>query len=192
MDSLASLTRVLLRRGPLVPAGAYPLASDRGTLAIPIVMTALSGLEMAVVHFLVPWAALRIILLALSIAGVVVMFASIADRRVHPSYLHDDHLILRLGRRKIARVPLSQVRSAAPISDGSMVSPAIDGGILRLATQRGCTLALALTSAIEVRLRSSTAASAQQVSEIRLAVDDPTEVIAHLTLRPHGCPPTHS
>lgn len=99
-----SLLRWLLRR-PSIPAGFEPVGYAR--LATPVMALWIFGsaLELPLVHVLVPWHAVRISLLIISVWGLLWMLGALAGLRSYPHLLGSDMLRIRNGAMHDIAIP---------------------------------------------------------------------------------------
>lgn len=181
--TFASLGRWIARR-PDVPAGATPIGYSRGTLGIPIALSAAAGIEIVAVHLLIPWPIARLVLDLLGLYALVMILGLLAGRIVRPHLLTANHLVLRSGPHICARVPLEaiarvrrdrQLDSTGPevLDDGNAGD--WDDAVLSLAGPDGTSVTLDLSRPVPVSVPAYpwSAPESREVSSIRLHVDDP-------------------
>ncbi|MCQ4618795.1 hypothetical protein KBX17_04820 [Corynebacterium sp. CCUG 65737] len=92
-----------------VPEGAKPLPHPPGRLQMLSFLTAVLLIELVAVHLLLPSGTVQLIALLLSLWGIVFVWGLVASERVRPSYIDDQQLVLRRGRKVFATVPLALV-----------------------------------------------------------------------------------
>jgi hypothetical protein len=136
-----------------------------------------SGVEIAVLHLVLPYPALATALTALSVYGVVLLLGFVAVMWQHPHYLTETDLVIRNGRHVVATVPRKDIASARVQHDGSTTSPTVEGTTARIATLAGCTISVTLSAPISARLNASPRSQAHRVTEVRFAADDTTAII---------------
>lgn len=108
----ANLVRWVGRRPDLGPAGTIPVPY------VGIVRTTIwlwigaSAVEMAFVHFVVPWPWVRWPLLIASMWGLVWMFGYLAGLIVYPHLIEPQSVMVRNGHTIAVRVPLERIASA--------------------------------------------------------------------------------
>lgn len=100
---------MLLTRKTEYPPGAIPLFSHQRWYQLPAMLTVAVIIEIIAVELLVPWQWLRILLLLLSIYSLLLLWAMFAGIKVHPSYVYNNALTLRRGRKSIATIPLTHI-----------------------------------------------------------------------------------
>lgn len=92
-----------------VPEGARALPHPPGRLQMLGFLTAVLLIELVAVHLLLPSGTVRLIALLLSLWGIVFVWGLVASERVRPSFIDDQRLVLRRGRKIFAEVPLALV-----------------------------------------------------------------------------------
>jgi hypothetical protein len=102
-------------RRPAVPAGATPLRYA-GVIAPTLwLWTAVSAVEMVVVHLVLPWETVRTVLLVVSIWGLVWMLGLLGTQIAYPHLLERGLaapvLRLRSGRTLDLPIPLDRIRT---------------------------------------------------------------------------------
>ncbi|MCP1388051.1 hypothetical protein M5J20_07580 [Corynebacterium sp. TA-R-1] len=146
-----SLYRDLARwmRGRVeVPAGAAALPHQPGRLQMLGFLTAIMLVEIVAVHLLLPPGTVRIVAFVVSVWGVVFVWALVASERVRPSYVTDEEIVLRRGRKVFAAVPRETV--AAVRRDRSFASDvALGDGELALGGPAGTDLFLELREPVD-------------------------------------------
>ncbi|MCY7412218.1 MAG: hypothetical protein LH471_04170 [Salinibacterium sp.] len=177
---IVSLARVLTRRPPRVPPQATPILAKHGTLATPLAFSAVTVIEVVVLHVFIPWPTLATILTLLSVYALILLFGVIAERWQHPHYLTATTLVLRNGAHVIVAIPRDRIDSAAVMRDSSATSLTVEQSVAKLANMNGCSVAIKLSSSQHVRLFASRRAVEHVITEVRLAVDDPRTLILEL------------
>jgi len=86
----------LLRRST-VPAGARGYGYAGILAPLMIAFTAVSAVELPILHFLLHWEAVRLIVDLLSLWGLLWMVGLLAAIRVHPHYVTDKGIRVRYG-----------------------------------------------------------------------------------------------
>ncbi|GAA0965317.1 hypothetical protein [Frigoribacterium faeni] len=175
--ALRALAWVVQRRPPTVPVGALPVPAKSGTAVLPAAFVVASGVEITVLHLVLPYPALATALTALSVYGVVLLLGFVAVRWQHPHYLTETDLVIRTGRHVVATVPRKDIASARVHRDGTTTTPAVEGTTARIATLAGCNIAVTLSAPASVRLNASPRSTAHRVTELRFAADDTATVI---------------
>lgn len=107
----AAVIRWIARRPLGVPEGAHPVGYGRDQVALVSTFVALTAGEVAAVELLVPWPALRIMLLVLGGYGLLIMTGFVAINRTRPHVL--DHHQVRLRCGLFADITLSPTDIAA-------------------------------------------------------------------------------
>lgn len=158
-----------------VPAAASGYGYTQGTMTFPIIMVALSLVELVVVHLLVPWPWLRIVLLVLTVWGVVFMLGYLATRVVNPHLVSADALTLRWGHHAVLTTPMANVASAQRHTDYAHTEPHAERDRLVLTQFQPVNVRVVLTEAVAVdppvaRRRRPADFRAR---ELLLSVDDP-------------------
>lgn len=97
------------RGGVDVPCGATALPHPPGRLQILGFLTAVLVIELVTVHLLLPAGTVRLVALLLSVWGIVFVWGLVASERVRPSFIDDQRLVLRRGRKIFADIPLVHV-----------------------------------------------------------------------------------
>ena len=184
--ALRALAWVVRRRPPTIPSGALPVPAKNGTAVLPAAFIVASGVEIAVLHLVLPYPALATALTALSVYGVVLLLGFVAVRWQHPHYLTETDLVIRNGRHVVATVPRKDIASARVQHDGTTTSPTVEGTTARIATLAGCNIAVILSAPVSLRLSASPRSTVHRVTQLRFAADDTTTVIEGLR-RDHDC-----
>lgn len=110
-----------VRGTTVVPDGAHVLPHQPGRLQLVGMFTVVLLVELIVVHLLLPAGTLRFVAFILSVWGVVFVWAIMARERIHPSFVDDEHIVLRRGVLEFARIPkaliATQTHSRSHASD---------------------------------------------------------------------------
>ncbi|MGN5238674.1 hypothetical protein [Rhodococcus sp. SJ-3] len=171
--------------------GVVPVGYTKGTMGIPMAFLVACVIEAVVVHVLVPWPAVRNVLLVLSIWGLIQILGILAGRITHPHLLTDTRLTIRAGHQVIVQLDRGDVERVLERRRWEYTSQIVDDDALYLPGPDGTCLDLVLREAVDVTLpaffeHKRTTAS---VSRLSLQVDDPEAVVAHFSavgLRPKG------
>ena len=175
-----SLFLWITRRVPGRRPGVRTFAYANQVSPLLAVFIALSALETAVVHLLIPWDVVRLTLLVVGVWGLLWMIGFLASMRVYPHLVDDSGLRIRHGTRLDVELRWSDVE-AVRAARGSAPSNALvhleDG-------ERGtiATVAVLKLTRVAVRLRRPVALALPDgptpVAEIRFYVDDPRGFVA--------------
>lgn len=179
---------LVIGRKRRVPDGARPFGYAAGSMAFPVVIIALSLVELAVVHVLVPWPWLRIVLLVLTVWGVLFMLGFLSTRVVYPHFLTGNALHLRWGYRSVLETPLSNIVSVTAHSDHAHTQPYAEGERLILTQFQGTNVLLRFAKpvpAIMPMTKKQTPADFH-VREVQLHVDQPDAFLRACTPLPDG------
>ncbi|WJZ03912.1 hypothetical protein [Corynebacterium freiburgense] len=109
------LISFLVRRKINVPDGAITFRYGSEQRAVFIALLIVSIVEIAVVEVIVPWNTVRIIVIVLSIYGAIWLVLFFLSFRINPHYLHDGHLVLRVGLLAKIRIELKDIASISAI-----------------------------------------------------------------------------
>lgn len=148
------------------------LGYDAGLGVLLGVFTAVSLVELAVVHLLVGWAWLRVVLLGLGVASVLLVVGLWAGCRAHPHLVGPAGVRLRLG----GRVGLDVGWDAVDVlrrEAGQQQSVCVAEGRLHLPVQGGTALVLYLTRPVVARL---TIGDTAEITSVAFTADDPGAV----------------
>lgn len=158
---------------------------SRGTLAVPVTLTALLVLETVAVHLVVPWAWLRLVLLLLNLYAVLLVCSVLVGRVARPHTLSGAVLQLRCGRHVVADVPVAGL-SATPLVRREHTWLAVNdphgpSPVAHVANQFGTNVRLTPARPVSVRVPRTLGPDLRhQVGELHLMVDDPQELLADL------------
>lgn len=169
-----------------VPAGAEPFGYTKGTMTFPLVMVALSLVELVVVHILVPWHWLRIVLLVLTVWGVLFILGFFASRIVHPHFIANGALTLRWGQQTVLTAPRSHIASAAAHTNHVHTQPHIDGETLTLTQFQSTNVLIRFTEPLPAAapLAKKHLPPDFHALEVQLYVDDPGGLLHALEPEP--------
>lgn len=180
---LARDVPVLLRRGH---HGAGSFGYSAGTLAVPLCLLVVILVETALVHLLLPWAWLRLLLLAGNLYAVLVVSSVLTGRIAHPHRLVEDRLRLHVGRQVLTEVPLQGLRADA-VRGHQHTWLAVTGEkdeVVHLATQFGTNVRLLTAEHLTARLPRALGPDRRvSTNELHLMVDDPEALLAALRQR---------
>lgn len=168
-----------LRRRPDVPPGATPLPVGRDERVTGWALLVASLVEMAAVHLLLPWPAVRTVLLVVSAYGTVLLVALLADRAIRPHLLLADALRLRAGGAVDVSLPLSAVGGVALRRRDAPRPVAFDDGALVLASGGQTQLEVSLTAPLTLRGGRREG----NVTAVRFSADDPPAAAAAVRTR---------
>lgn len=105
----SSLARWIGRRPDLGPAGTTSFSYVGIVRATILLWIWGSALEMAVVHFVVPWPVVRWILLIVSLWGLIWMVGYLAGLIVYPHLVEPDRVVVRAGHTIRAEIPAALI-----------------------------------------------------------------------------------
>lgn len=119
-------------RRPLVPHGARGFTFHRHELPVLVAFAVLGVVEIAVVHWLLPWPAIRIVALVLGVMGVLWVLGYLASLSTRPHYVTDRTLAVRVDAHTMIRVERSTITTVAVrlnhiAEDGVQTAPSADG-----------------------------------------------------------------
>lgn len=180
--SYAALWRVVRGR-PRVPAGWRGFGYLRGTLVVPLALLAVAVVEIVALHLLLPWPAVRVVVLVVEVWGILLVAGILAGRAANPHLLGPDALVLRWGYEDIARIPLAQVSAVSRCSAPTRTRSGVEDGAVTLAFFEPANIQVEFTAEIPAqwsdRLLGST--PPQQVRRAFLYLSDPEEFVAAVT-----------
>jgi hypothetical protein len=142
-----------------------------------VAFIAVSSLEIPIVSLIVPWAAVRVVLLVVGGWGVAWMLGLLAAVRVHPHVVAGAGLRLRSGFLADIAVPwkqIDEVRSPRSSSEPKLRAQHGDAGA-SLALHRTTNVEVTLHTPVEVRFIDGRSAN---VDVLRLYADAPAELVA--------------
>jgi hypothetical protein len=135
-----------------------------------------SVLELPLVHLLIPWEAVRLVALVLSVWGVLWMVGLLASMKVFPHLMHDDGLRVRNGTSVDVAVPWSAV-AAVRARRGSVPSREHvhdDGSVAAVEVLKRTNVEVVLHRPTALALPGGP----REVTEVRLFADDPRAFVA--------------
>ncbi|MFD4369529.1 hypothetical protein [Rhodococcus sp. NPDC058521] len=159
--------------------------SGKGTLVIPVAFAVAAGIEVVVLHVLIPWMWLQGGVLVLSVLSLLMLLGHFAIDRSHPHYATSGRLILRRSGEVVAEVDLDDIdvvahrrrftETAATIADGRLFLPNADGTMVDVA----------LKSPVPARIPGLLPGNRRStdVFAISLYVDDPDRLITRVRPR---------
>jgi len=180
---VAAVIRWIARRPLGVPEGAHPVGYGRDQVALVITFVALTAGEVAAVELLVPWPALRIMLLVLGGYGLLVMTGFVAINRTRPHVLDHHQVRLRCGLFVDITLSPTDIAAVALARHSCGYRPVITDGVLIMGAGSQTQLEIMLT---EPRTMSVDQA-AGTIERIRISADHPADAAQLLreTLEAH-------
>ncbi len=163
--------------------GVSTFGYTAGTLAIPAAFLAASIVEAVAVHLLVPWAWLRVALLAITVASIVAVANWFAARVVHPHLVTSDELTLRSGRDTILTVDRSRIVRALPTRRFGHTTPGIHDSRFYLPGPDGTVIDIDFDTPVGVEHSSLGSCGPRTVTGVSLHVDAPRDLCARLSMR---------
>lgn len=140
---LTGMWRALLcavqRRQDGVAGDVLAFRSPPPSPTVTAVLLTIGAAEIVAIELFVPWPWLRVILLALGVWSLLFIIAALVVSRTHPHLLTKDELVLRLYTRVVARIPRSDIRSAALTVTRDAAAPGLANGRLHLPGPSGET-----------------------------------------------------
>jgi hypothetical protein len=139
-----------------------------------------SLIELPVVHLLLPWQAVRLIALVLSVWGLLWMLGFLASMKVFPHLLDDDGLRVRHGTTVDIHIPWEAVASVAsrrgsvPTRKTVSVERSDDGAVVNVAVLKQTKVDVVLHRPTTVDLPDG----AEEITGVRLYVDRPRPFVA--------------
>jgi len=137
-------------------------------------LTAVSAVELFVVHLVVPWPQVRTALLVVGLWTVVAVLGSWAGLRRHPHVVSDRGLLLRAGPAVVAELGWAQLDGVRRRALHDPPSVGVVERRLHLPVHGSTTLLAELREPVLVRLRGRTA----EVDSIAFTADDPGALLA--------------
>lgn len=182
LENLVALVRWVTRR-PEVPEGFIPLHHNQGSNTVPMVLAGASVLEIVAVHFVVPWTVPRIILMVLGVYGICVVLGMAATRYAYPHLLSREAIVLRQGRRVVARVLVESIASSNVVQryDPNYMS-FTEMGVPALASQDGTNMELHSRSGTRFSIRTYpwSIPDSRESKSVRLYLDEPRSLLTVL------------
>lgn len=182
---LVSLVKVIRRRTPHPSTFGYV----KGTLTVPVAFVVASLIEIVVVHLLVPWQWLRLLLLAGTLYGIVLLLGVFAARVDNPHRVSVDLVELNWGLNRVLEIPVDAIEHVAAVAEHSKASAGIEGETLVLAFMNSANVRIDLAVPYQVAnscripvsgsSRSNAAKSAEGtlVRTVFLSVDEPRRFV---------------
>jgi hypothetical protein len=134
----------------------------------------LGAVETTVVHLLVPWPAVRWVLLGLSVYGLLWVVGLALSLRQHPHVLRGGVLLLRFAHFRSTPVPLATLTGARrDVRTGHAHNVEWTDGALSLSVAGETSVELAFDPPVEVAVRGLSAA----VARVRFFADDPRAAV---------------
>lgn len=156
------------RRG----VGPHDRAFGFHKLVLPVMwgLVGVSVVELVLWELVIPWDAVRTVVLIVDVYGLVLAFGALAAVVVHPHVVSADALLVRTGFRYELSVPLSRVRAAHAVRashKGKRI--ALEDGVLHVAVSGETTVRILLNEPMEVPLPRGHHGTA---TEVRIHADD--------------------
>ncbi|MFB9906446.1 hypothetical protein [Allokutzneria oryzae] len=171
---------LLLRGRRDVPEGATALPCSGESTSTLVALLVVSVIELVAVEFLVPWAVVRWILLALSVYSVLWLVGYIASLITRPHLVGPEELVLRSGSRVELSFPVTAVRAAWTERKGNHGgSVTVDGETLVLPNGDTTTVVVEFDRSCEVDLGKR---GRHAVRRVRFHADDAKTAVRMLRL----------
>ena len=167
-----SLFLWVTRRVPGRRPGVETFAYSRDIVPILAAISAVSTVELVVVHVLLPWETIRLIADVISIWGLLWMLGLLASLRVFPHLVADDALHVRYGTTVDVAVPWEAVASVTARRRGGVTSRKsvwVDGAVVTVAVLKQTRVDVVLREPTRLELPDGP----ETVTEVRLYVDNP-------------------
>lgn len=173
-----NIYRWIRRRGDTGGEGSVALAYVDLVRTTIWIWIGASALEMAVVHFLVPWPWVRWPLLVVSIWGLVWMFGLLGGLIVHPHLVEPTRLRVRNGHTIDAVIPVERIAGVRSFVSSMPTSRTVQVGVddpdhLFIAVSGQVNVHVSLDEAIDVALP----AGRYRVTAISFWADDSTAAV---------------
>lgn len=170
----------MLFRGRKDCPGEVMFTSSAGAMTIPGAFAVATAIEIAVLHLLIPWLWLSVVMAIVSVWGLVVVFALVAQDLVHPHYLTGSTLIFRHSGNVVAEGPIDEHLVVRHRRRSSPTSPTIDDSQLHLPNQDGTNVELVFTEPIAAEIASMFRAwgHASEVTAVCAYVDEPEKLVS--------------
>ncbi|MFF2088290.1 hypothetical protein ACFVVM_31290 [Nocardia sp. NPDC058176] len=179
IDIWVSLARAITRRPDT--DGGTPIRYAGAESAVLWAFLVVSAIEIPAVHFLIPWAPVRLVALVLGVWGVLWMLGMIAAHHVYPHVLTRECLRVRHLRRTRLDIALTDVRAVRH------ELRAYDGGkSVQLSGVDGKTAAVVVGSSTNVRVELieprafTTPHGDHTVSAVAFWADDPGTAVSSI------------
>ncbi|GAD84267.1 hypothetical protein FEK33_07720 [Nocardia asteroides NBRC 15531] len=181
IDIWVSLARAITRRPDTL--GGTPIRYAGAVSAVIWAFVVVSAIEIPAVHVLIPWAPVRLAVLALGVWGLLWMLGMLAAHHMYPHVLQGDRLRVRYLRRVEFVIPLDAIRAVRQdlrAYDGSKSVRLIDTDVLAVPIADSTNVRVDLTA-------PHTFATPQGAVTVRTVVfwaDDPRAAIAAIRATP--------
>lgn len=162
-----------LRRRTDVPPGSVAIGYGRDARLTGWALFAVSAVETAAVHMLVPWDAVRAVLLLAGVVATVLLLASLADTAVRPHLLTGDVLRLRAGSALAVDVPLVAIASVARRRAETARPVGLADGVLVLGSGGQTDVELVLAAPLHL----AAGRHVGEVTTVRFAADVPAATV---------------
>ncbi|NLG55547.1 MAG: hypothetical protein GX542_07835 [Rhodococcus sp.] len=148
-------------------------ASTSGTLTLPLAFAVATGIEIVVLHLLIPWLWLQIVLAAVSLWSLLELFCMLAVDRTQPHVLvadraasisanratstgtdRGDVLVLRRGGKVVGEIPCAVIASVSLRTRYCPTEPSLSDEHLYLPNQDGSVIDLVLSEPVEFHVDS--------------------------------------
>ncbi|MCV2488408.1 hypothetical protein OF117_03455 [Geodermatophilus sp. YIM 151500] len=178
-----SLARWVLRRGADVGPGGVPFGYVRTVGPAHWTFIGVSAVEVPILHFLVPWDAVRTAALAVGLYGLLWMIGVLAGLTVHPHVVDGTGLRIRHGSTVEFLVPwadIAAVRSRRRSLEGMrtlQVHGESPDRVLSVAVSNQTTVDVVLARPLPLL---SPRGDAEPVTAVRLHADDHAALVRHL------------
>lgn len=172
-----SLAFWLARRIPGRTATAEAFAYANQITPMLVAFTVVSGLELPVVHLLVPWESVRLGLLITGVWGLLWMLGLLASMRVYQHLVDDDGILVRSGARTRLRLPWSAIDDVRVIraSTASDKALRIEDGTADVPVLKQVR--------VEIVLREPLPLDGHELTRVRLYADNPKRFAASARAR---------
>jgi hypothetical protein len=183
IEMYVGLVRLLTRR-PAVPGGATPHPYVGAVSALLWAITAVSLVELVVLHLVIPWHGVRLAADVLGAWGVVWCAGLTACHYVYPHLVGEDALVVRRPRRTpVLRIPWADVVGVTTreASHESSKDLQLDetGRVLLVVVGGRTNVEVALARPHAVQVRGTT----HEVERVRLFADDARALAADVRAR---------
>ncbi|QBJ94636.1 hypothetical protein ERC79_00615 [Rhodococcus sp. ABRD24] len=169
-------------RNSVPESDAVVFSSHAGTLVVPTAFALATGIEVVVLHLLIPWQWVQAVLAVLSVWSLVMLFGYFAIHRTHPHYATSERLVLRHSGAVVVAVALANIERVTLRRRFAETTPAIVAGRLFLPNADGTTVDMVLGRPVTVRMPalSPSRRKTADVTSISVYVDEPDRLISRL------------
>jgi len=180
-----SLCRWIARRPVAAGPNAQPFGYAATVTPLLLAFIGVSVVEIPILHFLLPWLAVRLVILAASVYGLLWMFGLLASLRVHPHVVSDDGIRLRNGVSLDLALDWEDVAAvrrrnrSLHSGRGAQVESSDAGLILNLGVMSQTNVDIVLREPVTFALPNRDPVT---VIEVRCYADDPSAFAAHAHL----------